>query len=61
MKRNVKERGVVWFLLASLFNCPSLQYQPIELHTDGECALLLDGPGRSSAFDYQFNALRGTL
>ncbi|XP_060524726.1 peroxidase isoform X2 [Cylas formicarius] len=39
-----------------------VQYQPIELNNanDGECALLLSGPGRSSQFDYTFNLLRGT-
>ncbi|KAK7864953.1 hypothetical protein R5R35_004937 [Gryllus longicercus] len=37
-----------------------LQYQPVA-GAEGECALLLDGPGRTSAFDYNLNALRGTF
>nr|CAD7572837.1 unnamed protein product [Timema californicum] len=39
----------------------SLQFAPLAAPPDGECALLLDGPGRTSAFDYNLNALRGTL
>lgn len=38
-----------------------LQYQPLEYYSGGgECALVLDGPGRTSTFDYTFNLLRGT-
>lgn len=38
-----------------------LQYQPLEYYSGGgECALTLDGPGRTSTFDYTFNLLRGT-
>nr|CAD7428478.1 unnamed protein product [Timema monikensis] len=39
----------------------SLQFAPLAAPPDGECALLLDGPGRTSAFDYNLNALRGTF
>ncbi|KAJ8919036.1 hypothetical protein NQ315_016942, partial [Exocentrus adspersus] len=40
----------------------SIQFQPVELrgNGDGECALLLSGPPRSSQFDYSLNLLRGT-
>lgn len=38
----------------------AIQFSPIEVHNENECALLLDGPGRSSAFDYNVNTLRGT-
>ncbi|KAG5893057.1 hypothetical protein JTB14_014837 [Gonioctena quinquepunctata] len=39
----------------------SIQYQqqPLEFGGNGECALLLPGPGRSSQFDYSLNLLRG--
>lgn len=37
------------------------QYTPLVASSDSECALLLEGPGRTSAFDYNLNALRGTL
>nr|CAD7440712.1 unnamed protein product [Timema bartmani] len=46
--------------LVALSNA-SLQFAPLAAPTDGECALLLDGPGRTSAFDYNLNALRGTF
>lgn len=39
----------------------AIQFDPIEDHTESECALLLDGPGRSSSFDYNVNTLRGTV
>ncbi|XP_056644513.1 peroxidase [Diorhabda sublineata] len=40
----------------------SIQLQSFEipLHGDGDCALILEGPGRSSSFDYSFNLLRGS-
>ncbi|KAJ9598255.1 hypothetical protein L9F63_011076, partial [Diploptera punctata] len=38
----------------------SQQFSPVP-NSDGDCALLLEGPGRTSAFDYNLNALRGTL
>ncbi|KAH1021433.1 hypothetical protein HUJ04_010949 [Dendroctonus ponderosae] len=49
-----------WILYLPLV-APIVQYQPIELtgNSDQECALLLNGPARSSHFDYQFNLLRG--
>ncbi|KAF2898261.1 hypothetical protein ILUMI_07914, partial [Ignelater luminosus] len=39
-----------------------IQYSPIDLTGTGEgdCALVLNGPGRSSSFDYTFNLLRGS-
>ncbi|XP_050308302.1 peroxidase [Anthonomus grandis grandis] len=39
-----------------------VHYQPLELtgNGDSECALLLNGPSRSSQFDYTFNLLRGS-
>ena len=38
------------------------QFEPADDYAGGnsECALLLEGPGRSSAFDYSLNTLRGT-
>ncbi|XP_015522628.2 uncharacterized protein LOC107226351 [Neodiprion lecontei] len=43
--------------------CSGIQYQPIDAYSTigDECALVLDGPGRSSAFDYTYNLLRGTF
>jgi hypothetical protein len=42
-------------------HCSAQQFTPLVANSDSECALLLDGPGRTSAFDYNLNALRGTL
>jgi len=47
-------------LLCSLSVAQNLHPYPME---DGggtsECALLLEGPGRTSAYDYQMNTIRG--
>ncbi|XP_068083660.1 peroxidase [Anabrus simplex] len=48
-----------WLLLAT--SCGALQFTPVHPNTESDCALLLDGPGRTSAFDYNLNALRGTF
>lgn len=51
-----------WLLLAAYstaLQLPSGLHQPVIPAGDSECALLLDGPGRTSHFDYQFNLLRG--
>ncbi|XP_022901639.1 peroxidase [Onthophagus taurus] len=48
--------------LAYLFGLANgIQYSQLDLQglNDGECALLLEGPGRSSQFDYTYNLLRG--
>ncbi|GFG31333.1 hypothetical protein Cfor_12892, partial [Coptotermes formosanus] len=42
-------------------HCSAQQFTPLVANSDSECALLLDGPGRTSAFDYNLNALRGTF
>lgn len=53
-------------LLAILINCnliDGIQYSTIDLTGIGdnsECALVLNGPGRSSSFDYTYNLLRGS-
>lgn len=36
-----------------------IQFSPLEVQGGEECALLLNGPPKSSAFDYTFNLLRG--
>ncbi|KAF4516770.1 hypothetical protein B566_EDAN004609 [Ephemera danica] len=48
--------------LAVVQTSAALQYTPLALQDEsGECALLLEGPGRTSSFDYSINALRGTF
>jgi len=38
------------------------QYQPLDSYANGqECALILDARGRTSAYDYTYNLLRGSL
>ncbi|XP_014219050.1 peroxidase [Copidosoma floridanum] len=59
-------------LLLSLLSCPSshaIQLEPIGIYNNlanagaavgsEECALILDGAGRSSLYDYAYNLLRG--
>jgi hypothetical protein len=46
---------------ALLFAHCGAQFAPLVGSSESECALLLEGPGRTSAFDYNLNALRGTL
>lgn len=47
-------------LLFQLFySCLCIQFAPLEISGGGECALLLNGPPKSSVFDYTFNLLRG--
>ena len=41
-------------------HCSAQQFTPFVAKSDSECALLLEGPGRTSAFDYNPNAHRGT-
>ncbi|CAH1381099.1 unnamed protein product [Tenebrio molitor] len=55
-----------WWLTATILHQTtlvlSIQYTPVDLagNGDGECALLLNGPAKSSHFDYSLNLLRGT-
>jgi peroxidase len=55
-----------WWLTATILYQTtlvlSIQYTPVDLagNGDGECALLLNGPAKSSHFDYSLNLLRGT-
>ncbi|KAJ8957474.1 hypothetical protein NQ314_006551 [Rhamnusium bicolor] len=51
---------VLVLLQVKLAHC--IQFQPVELtgNGDGECALLLNGPAKSSQFDYSLNLLRGS-
>lgn len=51
----------VWTLLVLIQQISSIQFEPIEYNGigDSECALLINGPGRSSQFDYTYNLLRG--
>ncbi|XP_024938090.1 peroxidase isoform X4 [Cephus cinctus] len=52
---------ILLFLLAAKGATP-LHYQSIEAYANGdECALVLDGPGRTSVFDYTYNLLRGSF
>ncbi|XP_076252124.1 peroxidase homolog [Rhynchophorus ferrugineus] len=59
-------RAVISTAILLLFHAQSalsvVHYHPLELSVNGnsECALLLNGPGRSSQFDYTLNLLRGT-
>ncbi|XP_076288215.1 peroxidase homolog isoform X2 [Lasioglossum baleicum] len=50
-------------LLLVTWKCNGLQqYQPIEAYANGDdCALVLNGPGRTSAYDYTYNLLRGSF
>ncbi|KAK0156903.1 hypothetical protein PV327_011542, partial [Microctonus hyperodae] len=56
---------VISFLLLSILsenNCNALQHQTLESYNNVEdCALILDGPGRTSVYDYTYNLLRGGL
>ncbi|KAF3422145.1 hypothetical protein E2986_01880 [Frieseomelitta varia] len=43
-------------------SCDGLQYQPLEVYANGDdCALILNGPGRTNVFDYTYNLLRGSF
>lgn len=43
-------------------SCNGLQYQSVDAYANGDdCALVLNGPGRTNAFDYTYNLLRGSL
>lgn len=47
-----------WAATAVFFNRGfAIQFNPSE--GGGECALRLDGPGRSSGFDFHTNTIRG--
>lgn len=46
-------------LLSAVSDIFAIQFAPLQANENSECALLLDGPPRSSAFDYTFNLLRG--
>lgn len=49
------------FLLAFTFAyCASAQYLSVQPN-DGDCALMLSGGAKSSAFDHNLNLLRGSL
>lgn len=52
-------------LILALFfvvTCARAQILPVSsAGDDNDCALYLTGPGRSSAFDYNLNLLRGSL
>ncbi|XP_078037008.1 peroxidase homolog [Augochlora pura] len=49
-------------LLLVTWQCNGLQYQPIEAYANGDdCALVLNGPGRSTPYDYTYNLLRGSF
>ncbi|KAJ3641273.1 hypothetical protein Zmor_027785 [Zophobas morio] len=58
--------SLLWWLAATFLHQinpnVAIQYTPVDLagNGDGECALLLNGPARSSQFDYSLNLLRGT-
>jgi len=55
-------RGPLAALLATLAACSAVQYTPVAIDdSSSECALLLEGPGRSSVFDHNLNVLRGSL
>lgn len=56
---------VISFLLLPLLlgnDCNALQHQILDSYNNAEdCALILDGPGRTSVYDYTYNLLRGGL
>lgn len=53
--------GLLLLLVTARCN-GGLQYQPLDSYINGEeCALILDGHGRTSVYDYTYNLLRGSL
>lgn len=50
-------------LLTLLALTDALQYQPLDVYgrVSEECALILNGPGRSSLYDYTYNLLRAAV
>lgn len=39
----------------------ALQHQSLDSYSSADdCALILDGPGRTSIYDYTYNLLRGS-
>ncbi|XP_065349910.1 peroxidase [Cloeon dipterum] len=56
-------RGQLGAVLALVAACSALQqYTPVAIDDEtSQCALLLEGPGRSSVFDHNINLLRGTF
>ena len=64
--RSATSSQILLFLLVVLIGLTNgvQHFEPLDDHGgggggNGECALLLEGPGRSSAFDYNLNTLRG--
>lgn len=59
---SIYRSAILGVLLSLILTCHCLQYQPIEFYGGGEeCALILNNIGRTSAYDYTYNLLRGTL
>ncbi|VVC88492.1 unnamed protein product [Leptidea sinapis] len=48
-------------LLVALFSAFVTSLAPITAPADDNCALYLTGPGRSSAYDYSLNLLKGNF
>lgn len=61
------QSAIIWLLLLLVTwrnkdSCNGLQYQSVEVYANGDdCALILNGPGRTTVFDYTYNLLRGSL
>uniref|UniRef100_A0A0C9RXX3 Ppp1r3c protein n=1 Tax=Fopius arisanus TaxID=64838 RepID=A0A0C9RXX3_9HYME len=61
MDEGLVRRCLAVFLLLICSCCVGLQYDSLENYSnDDGCALILNSPGRTSAYDYTYNLLRGS-